>query len=89
MILVLSLSVDRESKARAGARRTEAMYLAGASASLASSVGFAMLATVDWGAIAALVTWAYALFYSVTEVLFSTKSGDLARARVAGRAMRL
>jgi hypothetical protein len=82
---ILTLRISEDPARRVSNGRLASMFVAGTAASCASAFVIALLATpVDTLFFAALA-WAVAIGYLLFDVVFSPKSGDLARARRALR----
>ena len=82
-IPIITLKVSKTSLSEVPRRGLASMYAAGTIASVASAFVVALFATpVDPPAFAALA-WAMAAGYLLFDLVFSPKSGDLARARRA------
>jgi hypothetical protein len=78
---ILTLKVSRDSLSRISRVRAASMYVAGAAASVTSAFIIALAATPADSLPFALLAWAVAVGYLLFDVVFSPKSGDLARAR--------
>lgn len=86
LVPILTLSTDKATLARVSKRRQALMYASGTVASSASGLVGAAAATFIVPQTFALLAWALALAYLAFDVVFSPKSGDLSRARLALRA---
>jgi hypothetical protein len=85
LIMVLTLSVDPESRKRSRPSHLRAMFLAGVTGSVVGAVTFAYAVSLTGNLLAGLVTWAFAIAYLASDVLFSPEAGDMMRARAAMR----
>lgn len=81
LLIVFSLSVDRESKRTVSPRRMRGMYLAGVAVSVGSAIAFAVAVSFAGSFVASSVTWFFALGYLVSDIKLSPRFGDLMRAR--------
>jgi hypothetical protein len=83
---ILTLSTEKATMARVSKGRRAWMYASGTVASSASGLVGAAAATLIVPQTFALLAWAFALGYLAFDVVFSPRSGDLFRARLALRA---
>lgn len=83
LLIVFTLSLDRESKKHSSPRRLRAMFLAGVTASVGSAVTFAYAVSLTGNLVTGVVSWAFAIVYLASDVLLSPKAGDMMRARRA------
>ena len=83
LFVIFTISVAPESKKRASQGRMRAMFLAGVTGSVGSAVTFAYAVSLMGNLVTGLVTWAFAIAYLASDVLFSPKAGDMMRARAA------
>jgi hypothetical protein len=86
LIPILTLSTVKSSASQVSGRRRAWMYASGTIASCASTLIFATVASLLAPIPYALLAWIIALGYLAFDVVFSPKSGDLMRARLALRA---
>jgi hypothetical protein len=83
LVPILTVSTDRASLSEISKGRAAAMYASGAIASTSAAFMVAAGATLSEPLAYAALAWAFALIYLVFDVIFSPRSGDLRRARVA------
>jgi hypothetical protein len=85
LIPILTLSTDKASLSGVSRRRRAYMYASGTVASAGSALVIATAASLVEPLTYELLAWLVALGYLAFDVVFSPKSGDLMRARVALR----
>ncbi len=83
LLPVLTLSTVKESLQNVSKRRVALMYQAGTIASVSAALVIASVATIAEPVVYAALTWLVALAYLAFDVVFSPRSGDLARARAS------
>lgn len=88
LLIVPSLAIDKESRRTASPRRMRAMYLAGVSGSVGAAITLAILVSFGGSYVAASAAWLFSLGYLISDVALSPRSGDLMRARAAGKSAR-
>lgn len=83
--VVPSLVTKKGSLRQAGPRRSWEMFMAGVAASNVAVFSIAVWSLASMDVVTAAAALAFALFYLVSDVLFSPKTGDAMRARAALR----
>jgi len=81
VLLVFSLSVDKESRRTASLASLRVMYLSGVVGSIGTAFAFALLVTLSGGVLATFLSWLFAAAYLLSDMVLSPRSGDLMRAR--------
>lgn len=82
---ILTLSTEKSSLARVSRTKVAAMYASGTIASVGSAMAIAAASVVFEPYPFAAAAWAIALLYLGFDALFSPRSGDIYRARIAAR----
>ena len=85
-IPIMTLVTRRDSLSMISAERVAAMYVSGTAASVASALIIALWATPMVSASFSVLAWAVATGYLLFDLVFSPRSGDIARALRALRA---
>lgn len=80
---VLTILTDKDSLKSVSRRRIALMYQAGTVASVSAALVIALAATQSEPPVYSSLAWIVALAYLAFDLVFSPKSGDLARARAA------
>lgn len=81
LLVVVTLSVDPESRRSTPPKRLRAMFLAGVTGSAGGAIILASAASLAGNYADGLITWLCAIAYLVSNVRFSPMAGDLKRAR--------
>lgn len=83
LLPILTLSTDKSSLVGLPKARISAMYLSGTVASSGSAIAIAAVVSISGPPILDFLAWFVAIGYLLFDVVFSPKSGDVMRARVA------
>ncbi len=78
---ILTLSADKKSLEDVPVARVKAMYLSGVVVSCSSAIIIATSVTFSGDIMLTSLGWTFALGYLAFDIVFSPKSGDVARAR--------